>query len=185
MSTVMKLNKYGILLETNRLTIGEYRVTDLEDWFKYAQDEKIAHSNGSKTLKSKAMALDSLLLNIKNGILNDNCSKRFAIREKGKSKLIGNISVYTTEERSVRTLGYWMGAEYRNKGYMYEALNSLIDYLRESYVLQLDIFEDNMESLRLAEKLGFSITYSYKTKGRVAYKLKLNRGEINEKNSKW
>jgi RimJ/RimL family protein N-acetyltransferase len=55
-------------------------------------------------------------------------------------------------------MGYYVSAEFRNRGYVTEACRALISWARSTHGVkefQLQISPDNAPSVRVAEKLGF------------------------------
>ena len=55
-------------------------------------------------------------------------------------------------------ISYWIGQEYARQGFMSEALKAVIDYLfsrPDVDVIVARVFNENVPSLRLVEKLGF------------------------------
>lgn len=64
-----------------------------------------------------------------------------------------------TGKIDVRELGYAMSKEYRRQGYMSEAVNAVCNHLfQNGYIkrIALEILPDNLPSLGVARKCGFS-----------------------------
>lgn len=63
-------------------------------------------------------------------------SKTYAIHLDGNSELIGVIGINFNQSKAwVAEIGYWMGKEYRNKGYMTNALRKVIEIFFSEYKL--------------------------------------------------
>lgn len=63
-------------------------------------------------------------------------SKTYAIYLDGNSELIGVIGINFNQIKSwAAEIGYWMGKEYRNKGYMTDALRKVIEICFFEYKL--------------------------------------------------
>ncbi|HWT31694.1 MAG TPA: GNAT family N-acetyltransferase [Propylenella sp.] len=68
--------------------------------------------------------------------------------------------------RKMPRLGFWIGGEYRNKGYGRQAVARLVDRaFRETPVERIGagVFHDNPASRRMLEKLGFEEAGRYET----------------------
>lgn len=85
---------------------------------------------------------------------------RYMLVLKETGRVIGTIHLFDENSRAVDTkeIGYCMVPAYRRRGYAYEALSALLNYLL--YDLNLDlvvagVIPDNIPSIGLIEKLGF------------------------------
>lgn len=89
---------------------------------------------------------------------------------------IGTISAWNVDfDQNSIEFGYSIYPEYRRKGYMQEALRSVIDYCYNKLAFNVfDIWthKDNISSIRLARKLGFIF------EGYVTEKAKNSEGDI-------
>jgi RimJ/RimL family protein N-acetyltransferase len=68
-------------------------------------------------------------------------------------------------KRQMPRLGYWIGQPYWRRGYGRQAVCWLVDYAFRSFpqdAVGAGVFEDNIASRRLLEKLGFSDFGGYK-----------------------
>jgi len=61
-------------------------------------------------------------------------------------------------------IGYDLGMQFWKKGYMYEALDKILTLLRDEMSIKeinACIFVENIDSIRLIEKLNFKISGTY------------------------
>ena len=81
------------------------------------------------------------------------------VADKKTNEPVGMISAWNTDWKEMTIeFGYSIYPKYRGKGYMKEALEAAIDYIKEENNFYLfDIWTDihNKSSIRLAESLGF------------------------------
>jgi RimJ/RimL family protein N-acetyltransferase len=73
----------------------------------------------------------------------------FAITELGTGRLVGSIEI-----KSSGTIGYWIAADVRGRGYATMALR-LVCAWQQQRPLQLTTHPANVASQRVAEKVGF------------------------------
>ncbi|MBE6115804.1 MAG: GNAT family N-acetyltransferase [Erysipelotrichaceae bacterium] len=150
----------GIVLETERLILREWKTSDLEDFFEYASVEGVGEMAGwshHKSIMESQMILNSFINN----------RKTFAIVYKENNKVIGSIGIefYGSVEKLTefarlkgREIGYVLSKDYWGKGLMTEAIKCVTDYLFN--VLDYDFllcgyFDFNTRSARVQEKCGF------------------------------
>ena len=164
----------GIVLETERLILREWKPSDLEDFFEYASVEGVGEMAGwshHKSIEESQMILK--------GFIDDR--KTFAIVYKENNKVIGSIGIefYGSVEKLTefaelkgREIGYVLSRDYWGKGLMTEAVKCVIDYLFN--VLDYDFllcgyFDFNARSARVQEKCGFvpyrRLTFSTRSGG--------------------
>ncbi|MEM8793500.1 MAG: GNAT family N-acetyltransferase [Pseudomonadota bacterium] len=87
----------------------------------------------------------------------------WAIEQTSQPGLIGTIGLDGPSDR--RMLGYWLGQPYWGRGLASEAATAVIAYgFSTLRIIQLEsgAFEGNASSLRIQEKLGFTITGQHK-----------------------
>ena len=150
----------GIVLESPRLILREWRLSDTDDLYEYASVPGVGEMAGWHHHKDKEESLWRVQHFIEE-------KKTFAIVEKESGKVIGSLGVefYGTEDKLTefisyrgREIGYVLGKPYWGKGYMPEAVKLVIDYLFN----QLDYdfllcghYDYNHQSKRVQEKCGF------------------------------
>lgn len=147
----------NIIIKTERLILRPWKETDLDDFFEYASVDGVGEMAGWSHHKSKE---DSKL--ILNSFINS--KKTFAIEYNGK--VIGSLGIEEYKElpelddKLGRELGFVLSKDYWGRGFMPEAVKSVIDYLFNQ--IQLDFivcgyFSDNIQSEKVQKKCGFKL----------------------------
>ena len=149
----------NIRLETERLILRTWKITDLDDFFEYASVDGVGEKAGWEHHKNKDESLEILKMFIDE-------KKVFAIILKENQKAIGSIGVKecrqdldkNLENLLGRELGYVLSKDYWNKGIMTEAVSKVIEYcfkiLKLNYLIAT-CFNYNIASKRVLEKLNF------------------------------
>ena len=155
-----KFDVTGLVLETERLILREWYLTDLDDFFEYASVPGVGENAGWSHHKDK----DESLRILKHFIEE---KKTFAVVYKENNKVIGSIGIelYGMVEKlseffdyKGREIGYVLSKDYWGRGLMPEALRTIIDYFFN--VLDYDFllcghYDFNNRSKRAQEKVGF------------------------------
>ena len=133
-------------METKRIIIDEIKETDKLDFFlNIAHDKKV---------------LETFMCNYEESIDDFDFSRYltnkniYAIRLKDTLNLIG-IILYFNESENCAEVGYALGSNYFNNGYMTEALTRFIDYCFNELgfnKLYASFFKGNDASKRVMEK---------------------------------
>lgn len=159
------------IIESERLILRPFRESDLNDFYEYAKNPNVGPNAGWKPHESKEESLVILKKFIKREDV-------WAIEEKISSKVIGSISLLPDRHRNyeqAKMLAYVLNVSYWGKGYMTEAVVSLVRYAFEVMkllVLSADHYPFNQHSRKVIEKCGFLY------EGTVRYAAKLYNGEI-------
>lgn len=180
-----EINISNVILETDRLILRAWKITDLDDLFEYASVNGVGEKAGWEHHKSKDESLEILKMFI-------NEKKVFAIVLKENQKGIGSIGIEecrqdldkNLENLLGKELGYVLSKDYWNKGIMTEAVSKVIEYCFK--ILKLDYlvatyFNYNIESKKVLEKLNFKfykdiiIETRYNTKEESTLMLLINR----------
>ena len=85
---------------------------------------------------------------------------KFFIKETGN--LIGIITKFNNEDKSIE-IGYGIGSQYWNKGYVTEAVISYLDeiFKNDQYdTVYASFFTNNLASKRVMEKLGMTFSHT-------------------------
>ena len=102
-------------------------------------------------------------------------------KEKTSGRGIGLIgSKFLPDSSGYVELGYAVAEEYRNRGYMTEALNGFLDWLYQfpfCYGAKLSISEKNIASVKAAEHCGFC--YQSAQNGFDIYRYQFLRNPVN------
>ena len=175
----------NVKLETERLILRAWEITDLDNFFEYASINGVGEKAGWEHHKSKDKSLEILKMFIDE-------KKVFAIVLKENQKAIGSIGIEecrqdldkNLENLLGRELGYVLSKDYWNKGIMTEAVSKVTEYcfkiLKLNYLVAT-YFNYNIESKKVLEKLNFKfykdiiIETRYNTKEESTLMLLINR----------
>lgn len=145
------------MMETQRLISRPFEQTDAQDVFEYLKDPQV-HCFACMKLKSLSEAEEKAREKAKEREL------LFAVVLKETGKVIGEIDAYPSapdpEGNSVPDTfsPCWMlNAEYRGRGYAFEAVCAFFDYLfgeKGARRIYAYVEEDNLSGRRLCERLG-------------------------------
>ena len=86
----------------------------------------------------------------------------FAIIQFDTDKLIGEIALTFTKDKKAAELGYWLGEDHWNHGYMTEAVKLIVDFGFERMKVHKVIascYEDNLGSWKVLTNNGFVKTF--------------------------
>ncbi|CVK71688.1 putative acetyltransferase [Streptococcus pneumoniae] len=117
-------------IETERLVLRVRTVADAEDIFDYASLPEVAYPAG------------------------------YGIVVKGTDKIVGSVDFNHRHEDDVLEIGYTLHPDYWGRGYVPEAACALIDLAFKDlglHKIELTCFGYNLQSQRVAEKLGFTL----------------------------
>ena len=147
-------------IETERLVLRVRSVPDVVDIFDYASRPEVSYPAGFppvKTLEDEIYYLEHILpeRNEKN-----NLSAGYGIVVKGTDKVIGSVDFPRRHEDNVLEIGYILHPDFWGRGYVPEAARALIDLAFKElnlHKIELSCFDYNLQSQRVAEKLGFTL----------------------------
>ncbi len=172
-----KINVENINIETERLLINKWELTDAEDLFAYARVDGVGQAAGWSPHKSVEESKGILLSFIKE-------KKTLAIRLKDDGRAIGSIGVeelkcerHKRSKKTGRELGYVLSKDFWGKGLMTEAVKAVADYLFKNFgydFLACGHFPDNKRSKSVIRKCGFKFCAVGKYNGKdvLYYQLK-------------
>ena len=147
-------------LETERLILRQYEETDLPEYHKLMSDKKNMYFLDDIATDTLEESLESL----KNGIeVNEKqTARRFCIALKADNKLIGGIGYEIFEEtpagKIASPIGWFIMAEYQNKGYITEAAEKILDFAFMSdncARVETGCYRDNLPTQKVMAKVGF------------------------------
>ena len=155
-----KFDVTDIVIETERLILREWQMSDVDDMFEYASVPGVGEMAGWSHHPNKEESEYRV-----NKFIEE--KKTFAIVYKENNKVIGSLGVefYGREEAlseffdyQGRSIGYVISKDYWGKGLMPEAVKAVINYLFD--VLDYDFllcsyYDFNNQSKRVQEKCGF------------------------------
>ena len=146
------------VLETDRLILRSLTYDDIQDVFDIRSNPhsmRYIPRPMAQTLDDARAVIDMIL-----GFVNSNARINWAMTVKGSDKLIGIIGYVGVNHDSNRAeVGYVINQQYERKGYMYEALQAVLDYgfdMMQVHTVEAVIRTENSPSVQLVEKAGFS-----------------------------
>lgn len=156
-------------LETERLILREWKNSDVQDLYEYAQSDVVGPFAGWKPHKSISESEEILKMFQNNGDV-------YAIEHKESQKVIGSIGIHlrkpdtTIEHLEQREIGYVLNPEYWGNGYVPEAVFKVLEFCFGE--LNCDIvwcghYDFNEKSKRVNEKCGFKYRFTRDDKARL------------------
>ena len=151
----------SVEIETERLLLRPWRMSDLDDFFEYASVDGVGEMAGWVHHSSK---------DISKGVLDGFIGGRnvFAVVFKENHKVIGSLGLHHSwtlrdpddeyDGLRVKEVGYTLSKDYWGRGIMPEAVTALIDYCFSRKLvdaLTCAHFTCNAQSKRVIEKCGF------------------------------
>lgn len=116
------------ILKTVRLLLNRPTENDLEDIvFHLNQTSEIAENTLTMPFPYTAESAKIWFTMIEDGFQKKN-AYIFAIRESQIGKLIGAIGLHIDLGNNKAEVGYWIGENFRNKGYVTEALQEVLKF---------------------------------------------------------
>lgn len=144
------------ILETDRLLIRPWVMTDLNDFYEFASIDDIGIHAGWK----KHESIETTTTVLRNFIENN---QEYAIVNKSNNKVIGSIAAYNNKldvykQMDQRNIEYCLNKNYWGQGFMVEAINSLHDYLFNDVgvdCIWVEHFVENKRSMNVILKTGY------------------------------
>lgn len=147
-------------LETERLVLRVRTVADAVDIFDYASRPEVSYPAGFppvQTLEDEVYYLEHILPERNQ---KENLPAGYGIVVKGTDKIVGSVDFPHRHEDDVLEIGYILHPDYWGRGYVSEAARALIDLAFKElnlHKIELSCFGYNLQSQRVAEKLGFTL----------------------------
>lgn len=156
----VKIDVSGVLLETNRLYLRQFKEEDLDDFYDYAKVNGVGEMAGwlhHEDLETTRKVLKHFI----------NGKNVFAIVFKKNAKVIGSIGIHESDDSTPlkfelkhfrRNMGYILSRDYWGAGIMPEAAAKVIEYCftkTKTTMITCGHFTENKQSKRVIEKLGF------------------------------
>ena len=149
----------SVPLETERLILRRIEPRDDKDMFDYASRPEVTeyllwmpHVN----IEATRGYIEFIQTRYKKGLYAD-----WALELKENRKMIGTCGYANIDSSALRCeIGYVLSPEYRKKGYMTEAINAILDLTFSKLFFEsaeLRIMDENADSARLAERVGFRL----------------------------
>ena len=146
--------------ETERLLLRVRTVADAEAIFDFASRPEVSYPAGFppvQTLEDEIYYLEHILPERNE---QDNLPAGYGIVVKGTDTIIGSVDFNHRHEDDVLEIGYTLHPDYWGQGYVPEAARALIDLAFKElglHKIELVCFGYNVQSQRVAEKLGFTL----------------------------
>lgn len=146
-------------LNTERLIISPLKIEDTNDLFNYRTNENVY-----KFQSWKPATLDEAKEFIENYSYNGNIKfkkwNQLGIYLRNGDKLIGDLG-FCLNDPELAVIGFTVAKEYQNKGYAYEAMKKLLDFIISELKVKVILAQtdpQNAASIKLLKKLEFEKT---------------------------
>ncbi len=137
-------------IETTNLLLRPFKLEDATDYFHIVQDPLVQlYTNGAYIETLPETKLCFKMIYAKADLKND---FYIAIEEKSSKKLIGAIFIVRIISSNY-DCAYFLDKNFRNKGYMVEALTSLLPNMPIKGFIHFDIHKTNLASLSVIRKI--------------------------------
>lgn len=143
-------------ITSERLVMRNFVEADADDCFVFLSDRDTCYIDGGyEPYREKNKDFYDLM----DCFVKD--SSRLAITLKDSGRVVGTVHIMKSENRCGKAceLGYVISPNYRRMGYAYEAITAVIRYLfeeTETEMIVLSAYSENIPSIKLIEKLGFT-----------------------------
>ncbi|MBO5870768.1 MAG: GNAT family N-acetyltransferase [Clostridia bacterium] len=149
----------SIPIETERLILRYIESEDADDMFEYASIPEVCEYllwSPHVNIEATKGYIEFLQKRYVRGLFGD-----WAVVLKEENKMIGTCGYAHIDSRVNQCeIGYVLSPKYRNKGYMTEAVNAVLELTFEKLGMlnaKLRIIKQNYDSIRLAEHIGFKL----------------------------
>lgn len=146
--------------ETERLVLRSCTLEDAENIHAYASLPEVSYPAGFPPVKTLEDEIDYLKHILPERNQKENFPAGYGIVVKGTDTIIGSVDFNRRHEDDVLEIGYTLHPDYWGRGYVPEAARALIDLgFKELglHKIELTCFGYNVQSQRVAEKLGFTL----------------------------
>lgn len=175
-------------IETKRLILRAFKPSDVQDFFEYAQNEKIGLMAGWKphTTIEKSQKVVEMFIEKK---------EVWAIELKDNQKVIGLVGLHNDRKRdntNSKMLGYELNETYWGHGYILEAVYAILNHGFNDLnigIISVNHYSINAQSASVIKKVGFvyegtlrqsTLRFDGKVLDNVIYSL--TKSEYNENN---
>ena len=147
-------------IETERLLLCQRTVADASDIFAYASLPEVTYPAGFppvETVEDEAYYLEHVLPKSQ---AEQQLPSGYGIKLKGEDKVIGSVDFNHRHADDVLEIGYTLHPDYWGQGIVPEAAGALIELgftLLNLHKIELNCYDTNQQSQRVAEKLGFTL----------------------------
>jgi len=152
----------NVFIETDRLILRNFTHEDKNDFFSITQDPKLYETLPEDHLYSYdeiSGILNRFINQYDNNTLQNIPKFPLAIILKESNKLIGNIGIgHYSNDKSKMEIFYFINSNYWNKGYVSEAAEVFLKYVRENKLVTSligTVVPGNTASSKILTKNGF------------------------------
>lgn len=142
------------VLETDRLRLRPLTLADLADYQEFNMDDDLLKYNYQAS-KTETESLEALVIwNMKEPL------GRYGIELVSEGKIIGNSSIYLSDDLTTATLGITLNRHYHGQGYARETMTALRDLVASMPTVQLlraTCDERNQASRKVLESIGLRL----------------------------
>ena len=153
----MKLPDY---LETEHLVLRRWKTTDAKDILEYVSLPEVAYPAGFLPVTTLAEEVAYLANDYPRELQSKNLPGGYGLTVKGVDKIIGSIDFNHRLADDILELGYLLHPDYWGQGLMVEASRAFLSQAFSTLPLhkvELECYDYNHASKRVAEKLGFRL----------------------------
>ena len=154
----MTIENAPVLLTTDRLTIRRITQADAQPYLEIFSDANVMRYWGSPALTELKQAdekINQILEHYEKGDLF-----QLAIERRADAKMIGTCTLWNIHLQNCRAeVGYALGRSYWGYGYMFEAMQALVEHafrVMRLHRLEADIDPRNEASAKSLARLGFT-----------------------------
>lgn len=180
----MKLAEFTEI-ETARLNLRPVVMTDSAAMFEYSSDWE-----NLRYVFAPHLSIEETQFAIAHHFMRQPLGK-WGLELKDEHKLIGTLNFTKIDEKNARVeLGYVLNRAYWGQGMMTEALSALTEFCFEVFglkTLQILVDQENLTSVRTAQKAGFQFVKRFKATNQYSQKIsefemyQLTKKEFDEK----
>lgn len=145
-------------LTTERLILNRPVLSDKKEVMELMNDQEISENTHTIPYPYKEENADFWFTLIEDGFSKKNAFI-FAIRKKEDLQLIGAVGLHCVENQQRAEAGYWIGKDFRNQGFVTEALQAVLDFGFQELKLHkifASHFSHNPQSGKVLLKCGMS-----------------------------
>ena len=144
-----------MIIETKRLILRPFKMEDVEEFFLISSDKEVQKYLFSYSIKKSIDDFKKLVYEY--SLCDFTTNFYFAICDKSTNKIMGALIINRTTF-TVLDVSYFIGKDFRNNGYMKEALIGFKDFLSNSSfqysALELTTSNSNKISQKVIESCG-------------------------------
>lgn len=145
------------ILETERLTLRETIVADVDTFLEIYSDPEITRYTENLYPREKEIAYTEDYIHNMYEFYGFGI---WTVMEKASGKIIGRAGLAMREGFDIPELGYIIGTPWQHKGYATEALVAILAYAKKEFgfdTIRALVETENKKSRLLLEKLGFTV----------------------------